>query len=264
LSDLAELNGSDAYYAWSEVKIKTESTTKNDDAKSFDYTFDYIISGVERKKLSDVSVMLNLSEKSVQKIAESNHYTLALRDGEMWIDDFPTDPLIIIEVMTSSTSGGNKSKRTQIAMACEDAILHGDKHNAPGINYRQVWARMVSQLIVKSQVGIAWGGRTIWLVQDVLADYISKSTALILSQYLSDQLDEVNILSFGYGDEIEKSANSLIELRDSKLYAGPISKSGPADAHDGFVDIVKIGAPPPKEQIWKSLLNKTPVCVWRK
>jgi len=121
---------------------------------------------------------------------------------------------------------------------------------------------MVSQLIVKSQVGMAWGGKTIWLVQDVLADYISKSTALILSQYLSDHLDEVNILSFGYGDSFNDDRNALIELQDSKLFSGPITQSGSTNSHDGFVDIVKIGAPPPKSQIWKSLLNKAPVGVW--
>jgi len=130
------------------------------------------------------------------------------------------------------------------------------------INYRQVWARMVSQLIVKSQVGMAWGGRTIWLVQDVLADYISKSTALVLSQYLSDHLDEVNILSFGYGGNLNENRQALIELRDSKLFAGPITKGGSPNSHDGFVDIVKIGAPPPKSQIWKSLFSKTPIGVW--
>ena len=147
-------------------------------------------------------------------------------------------------------------------MACEDAILFGEKHNAPGINYRQVWARMVSQLIVKSQVGMAWGGKTIWLIQDVLADYISKSTALILSQYLSDHLDEVNILSFSYGDNINSDREALIKLRDSKLFSGPITKGNSSSTYDGFVDIVKIGVPPPKLHIWKSLLNKTPVGIW--
>jgi hypothetical protein len=147
-------------------------------------------------------------------------------------------------------------------MACEDAIVYGEKHNAPGINYRQVWARMVSQLIVKSQVGIAWGGKTIWLVQDLLADYISKSTALQLPRYLSDKLNEVNILSFGYGDSIQDK-KPIIELRDSKLFSGPITTGDNASSQYGFVDIVKIGAPPPKTQIWKSLLNKAPVGVWK-
>jgi len=263
LSGFTELEYGKKYLAWSEVKIKTESTNNDDDAKSFDYTFDYILSGVKRIRLEEAANAISMQSSIVQRLATNNGFTLASRDSEIWIDDFPTDPLIIIEIMTSSTSGGNKRNRTQIAMACEDAILNGDNHKAPGINYRQVWARMVSQLIVKSQVGMAWGGKTIWLVQDVLADYISKSTGLLLSQYLSDCMDEVNILAFGYGDKINAEDDSIIELTNSSLYAGPITRSGDAFTSDGFIDIVKIGAPPPKEQIWKSLLSKTPVGVWK-
>jgi hypothetical protein len=262
LSKYAGLDKNKTYSAWAEVKIKTEATTVDDEAKSFDYTFDYVLTGIERKRISEISSMLDVPSNVIKKTAEKNGFTLVSRSGDMWIDNFPSDPINIIEIMTSSTSGGDKKKRTQIAMACEDAILYGERHKAPGINYRQVWARMVSQLIVKSQVSMAWGGKTIWLVQDVLADYISKSTALILSQYLSDHLDEVNILSFGYGDNINENCEALIELRDSRLFSGPITKGGSPNSQDGFVDIVKIGAPPPKEQIWKSLLGKAPVGVW--
>jgi len=161
LSTLANLNDGGTYYVWSEVKIKTEATTEGDEAKLLDYTFDYVLSCVESRRVSDISILLELPENIIINTAQNNGYTLASRNSENWIENFPTYPFIIIEVMTSSTSGGNKRNRTQISMACEDAILHQERHNAPGINYRQVWARMVSQLIVKSQVAIAWGGKTI-------------------------------------------------------------------------------------------------------
>ncbi|MDR2446084.1 MAG: hypothetical protein LBD58_02135 [Treponema sp.] len=231
--------------------------------KTFDYTFDYVISATERKNITDIASLLSLSPEILKKTAEKNGYTVAYRSGEYWIDDFPSDPLIIIEVMASSTSGGDKKKRTQIAMACEDAILNGMKHNAPGINYRQVWARMVSQLIVKSQVALAWDGRTIWLVQDVLADYISKSTALVLPEFLAEKLDEVNILSVSYGDAIKNKTAELIELKDTQLFSGSIAAGNAGDKTKGFIDIVKVGAPPPKTQIWKSLLNKKPLGNWK-
>jgi len=263
ISQLSDMQENLDYIIWSEVKMKTEVTTEDDEAKYFDYTFDYVISGTSRMRLEDAAAIVHLSESETRKLAVKNNYTLAVRNGETWIDDFPIDPIIIIEVMTSSTSGGNKTKRTQIAMACEDAILHGMEHNGPGINYRQVWARMVSQLIVKSQVGIAWGAKTIWLVQDVLADYISQSTALLLSNYLSNHLDEVNILAFSYGDSINDTDSKIIELDQSSLYAGPISRGNADNIPDGFVDIVKIGAAPPEHQIWKSLLGKTPLGAWR-
>jgi hypothetical protein len=146
LSEYSELDKTKTHKAWSEVKIKTEVSSDDDEMKSFDYTFDYVISATERKNIVDIASLLSFSPETVKKTAEKNGYTVAFRNAEYWIDDFPADPLIIIEVMTSSTSGGDKKKRTQIAMACEDAILNGMEHNAPGINYRQVWARMVSRL----------------------------------------------------------------------------------------------------------------------
>ena len=250
------------YKVWSEIKIKTEVTTEEDEMKTFDYTFDYIVSGTSRKKIVEISSLLSITPELIRRTAEKNGYTVTQRNSEYWIDDFPVDPIFIIEVMTSSTSGGDKKKRTQIAMAFEDAILHGINHNAPGINYRQVWARMVSQLIVKSQVALSWNSHTIWLVQDVLADYISKSTALALPDYLSEILNEVNILSIGYGDTINDKNENILELKETKLYSGPISEGNNIKSK-GFIDIVKLGAPPPKEQIWKSLLNKSPIGNWK-
>ena len=87
----------------------------------------------------------------------------------------------------------------------------GKEHKAPGINYRQVWARMVSQLIVKSEVGLHWGGKTIWLVQDVLVNYICSSTALDIKRFLAEHTGEVNMLSFRFGAEAggkQESSNS--------------------------------------------------------
>ena len=97
------------------------------------------------------------------------------------------DPPIIVEVMTASTSGGNRSKRTDIKSAFCNAVLHANRlvpdiPVSPGVNVRQVWARMASQLIVKSEIANAWGGRTIWVVQDTLIDYIRRNTGLPLDQ----------------------------------------------------------------------------------
>lgn len=166
LAKHAELESGKAYRAWSEVKMKIETTNDDDEAKSFDYTFDYILAGSGRKRLSEVAKLIGKGERSALSIAQANGYTIAMRDGEQWIDDFPADPIIIIEIMSSSTSGGDKSKRTQVAMACEDAIIDPANHNDPGINYRQVWARMVSQLIVKmpKQKGLLKSSRLALLI----------------------------------------------------------------------------------------------------
>lgn len=253
------------YRSWSEVKMKVETTNDDDETKSFDYTFDYIITGSGRKKLSETAKLLGKGVQATKKIAEENGYTLAFRDNEYWIEDFPTDPIVIVEIMTSSTSGGDKKKRTQISMACEDAIKDPKNHNGPGINYRQVWARIVSQLIVKSQVGIAWNGKTVWLLQDVLAQYISSTTALDLSRYISEIPDEVNILAFSYGEIDDKNTSPITEINSSIFYSGPITQKTENTGVKGFVEIVKIGAPPEKEFLWRSLFRKSPSgsVIWK-
>ncbi len=255
----SELEQGKIYRAWSEVKMKVETTNDEDEEKSFDYTFDYVIAGSNRKKLADVAELIGKGLRATQKIAEDNRYTMVFRNGELWIDDFPFDPIVIVEIMTSSTSGGDKKKRTQIAMACEDAVICPENHNGPGINYRQVWARMVSQLIVKSQVGLAWNGKTVWLLQDVLAQYISSTTALDLSKYISKYPDEVNILAFGYGDVDAEPHTPIKELDYSIFYSGPITENSDNSVSRGFVEIVKIGAAPEKDHLWRSLFKK-PSC----
>lgn len=254
-----ELLSGKNYRVWPEVKIKIDTITNDEEEKLFDYTFDYIIAGSRKILLSEAAQIIGRSERVTQNLAEKNGFTLAKR-GEVWIEDFPADPVVIVEIMTSSTSGGDKNKRTQIGMAFKDAILNSGNHNGPGINYRQVWAHMVSQLVVKSQVGMAWGGKTIWLIQGVLANYISSTTALNLAKYISDHADEVNILAFGYGDIDNPFPNDgVLALQDSKFYAGPINTGSTSDSDNngGFVDIAKIGAPPSKDQLWRSLFLKS-------
>lgn len=260
LVDFSGLPKGVALRAWSEVKMKLDTKNDDDEAKSFDYTFDYIIAGSRRVELSYAAQILGKSEKVARKIAIENGYTLAMRpDGKCYVEDFPGGPVLIVEIMTSSTSGGDKNKRTQVAMAFEDAVLHPENHKGPGINYRQVWARMVSQLIVKSQVGLAWNGKTVWLVQDVLADYISSSTALNLRRYISEHSGEVNILAMGYGasgvtsPEIDEISN----LGESVFYAGPVGGNTiSGEGQLGFIDIIKIGAPPSIDDLWRSLFGK--------
>lgn len=243
------------YGAWSEVKIKFST----EEEKSFDYTFDYVLAGRGRKPLGEIAKLVEKSESVCERIAIKNNFTLERRAGEHSVVDFPADPVVIVEVMTSSTSGGNKKNRTRIGMAFEDAILKGDDHEGPGINYRQVWARMASQLIVKSQVGLAWGGKTIWIVQDALADYISSSTGLDLQRFISNTPDEVNILSFGYGNDPEPEEDSgIVPLCEPQLYAGPVSSTKASDKRGGFTDIITIGVPPPKDHLWRSLFRKSP------
>lgn len=152
-------------------------------------------------------------------------------------------------------------------MAFEDAILKGHDHMGPGINYRQVWARMVSQLIVKSQVGVEWGAKTIWVMQDTLGDYISSTTALNLNDYVAESTNEVNIITVGYGDRpIADESSGVLQLAESRFFSGPISSAAAAvgpGPPGGFVDIVKAGFVPPISRLWRALFLKKPCGVLR-
>lgn len=139
----------------------------------------------------------------------------------------PDDPPIIVEVMTASTSGGNKNKGSDIASAFSNAILYagglrGDPGESPGVNKRQVWARMASQVIVKSQAANNWGGRTIWVIQNELLEYMRENTGLPLEKLQSSDWkpQEVNII---VADMDDPTGNNLA------FYAGPIrAKNGGA------------------------------------
>ena len=127
-------------------------------------------------------------------------------------------PPIVVEIMTASTSGGNRKERTDIRNAFCDAVLFAvgtipEQRQSPGVNIRQVWARMASQLVVKSQIVNQWGGHTIWVVQDTLTEYIGDNTGIRLDELKSADwsLDEVNVL-----------ACSMDQPDDLTLYAGPV------------------------------------------
>ena len=127
-------------------------------------------------------------------------------------------PPVIVEVMTASTSGGNKRRRTDMKSAFCDAVLFAngvvpDRRQSPGVNTRQVWARMASQLIVKSEIANRWGGCAIWVVQDALMAYIGSQTGLDLAGLRSDvwETDEVNVVSA-----------SIDDPEGIELYAGPV------------------------------------------
>ncbi len=142
---------------------------------------------VYRANGADLEKLFDLDKKKLIRLLTKSGYEIEIDGSAYYVDNFPRGIPNIIEIMTSSTSGGNKDKRTQIAMAFEDALL-GKPHKAPGINYRQVWGRMVSQLISKSEITAHWEGATIWVVQDVLAKYISKTTALDLKKFKASKI----------------------------------------------------------------------------
>ncbi|MBC8531381.1 NotI family restriction endonuclease [Gehongia tenuis] len=179
-----------------------------------------------------------------------DYVLMELRSG------MPAGNPVIVEVMSCSTSGGNGARRSQIAQAFQDALL-GREHRAPGINYRQVEARMVSQLFVKSQVGKAWGGKTFWIIQDLLGEYISKTTALKLESFKTEEPLDINFLSLAYDKPF--SAKGPVQLRAAEFYGGFLRPAGKPD----FSDILLTDELPPKEALLKVLKARKPVVQLR-
>ena len=243
---------------WPEVKMKYV-TDIDGLSVSIDYSFDYILMPLASVSQSEVEQLTGLSWTQARRNFEAGGYTSARRGDEYFIEDCPIGTPSVIEIMTSSTSGGNKSRRSTIPMAFEDAML-GKPHLAPGINYRQVWARMASQLIAKSEIALSWAGKTIWVVQDVLVDYISKTTALNVRHFLSQHTNQVNLLSFSYGEDFRRDSG-VIDLPKAELFSGPIS-SLPSDElkpQPSFQDIIRSPVSPPISYLRGLLSKRRPV-----
>lgn len=245
---------------WPEVKMKL-SAVINDEQKLIDYTFDYIAMPISSVPIDSVAGLFpDITSRQLLTFLSRAGYTISQKAGIVHVENFPTGTPSIIEIMTSSTSGGNKKTRTTIGAAFEDAML-GKPHQAPGINYRQVWARMVSQLIVKSEFALGWNGKTLWIVQDKLLQYINSSTALTLKHFLSNKTSDVNMLSFSYSS-MHQAPTGVIDLVDSQLYAGPISSVPPelaANFPPSIQDITKAPFLPPLKSLIALLAARAPI-----
>lgn len=241
------------YGVWKEVKIKYGELS-GDEMKAFDYTLDYVFVPLRRSSLSEI-------EELAPKLAASNGAGLANAgyavSGDGSVDGVPLGIPLVIEIMTSSTSGGNKAQGTTITQAFKAAI-RGIEHTSPGINYRQVWARMVSQLIVKSEMAVNWGGKTMWVVQDLLTEYIKSTTALDLKKLVTDSLQEVNMVT----SEYEDPDGSMLALKN--LYAGTIDPDVLKTIKEKkpyFLEIIKAPALPPLAELQRVLLGSKPDSV---
>ncbi len=220
------------------------------DSKRFDYTLDYLLMPLGRLRRDEAPSL----EWERRDVWEKAGYFVE----DDVVLDAPTGRPAVVEIMTSSTSGGNKATGTTIPNAFRRSLLDQESALGPGINYRQVWARMVSQLIVKSEMAITWGGSALWVLQDVLADYISATTALDLAPLRSEQMSEVNILSLSYGDDAH-SSSGVVELPDFQLYAGAVAGAeGTLQEDYGFLDIIRAGAKPNRDQLLTALLRRPP------
>ncbi|MEP6662816.1 MAG: hypothetical protein ABJC04_04030 [Verrucomicrobiota bacterium] len=106
---------------------------------------------------------------------------------------------------------------------------------------------------MKSQIGKAWGGKTVWVLQDALTNYISRTTDLNLQKLISVALREVNILSLKYANQ--KDETGTYHLEERHLFAGKI----PTVQDDtDFNRLLQAANIPPVVELERKLLGKKP------
>ena len=235
---------------WSEVYLQY-----GDEETSINYHFDFVISKIEKgitfsEMLSLHNVSLESDIEELKTSAKKGKYFSGRLDPNKSIEYLPNlDSPFIIEVMTASTSGSDTDAGTDIASSFTQAIL-GNAHNCPGINKRQVWGRMATQLFAKSALAESWGGKTIWLVQDQLLKNIELTTKLKVESAIESSHGAVNFLSMKYKSS-EKGINSLSLSNYSEKSAG-IS----FDGNNECTDILLPKVYPDKKELLKSVLRR--------
>jgi len=87
-------------------------------------------------------------------------------------------------------------------------------------------------------------------------DYINQTTGLNVYEFESQELNEVNMLSFSYQDVYKNQPEGVVELSGVKLFSGPINATSSAKAFSSFTDILRTPVQPPLQQLVKLLISK--------
>lgn len=201
---------------WWEFKFASNENAIDSSGVSrfFEYTFDYILLPVQQDADGRVTLL---------------------------------GPPYIIEVMTSSTRGGGLTEHMiDVLSTRPQRSLRGHVDSPYTPNYRQVFGRMASQLYAKSEVAEAWGGRTIWVLQDVLLDYIEQTTAFRARPF--EDGDDGSVFMLVYG--LERTGDEWL-LRHQKTLRGPSRL--PVREGGDFTSMLGVGYIPPLESLLDTL-----------
>lgn len=157
--------------------------------------------------------------------------------------------LFILEVMTASTSGSNTENSTDMRNAFRNALLVSE-HTSPGINKRQVWGRMVTQLFAKTALAHEWDGQTIWVIQDALLYNIELTTRLKTVDIQRNTQQNISLVIMHY----------LTDVDERKEMSFKTTVDGDAginfDGNDTFTDILLPKLAPPKIELLKAILRR--------
>jgi hypothetical protein len=238
---------------WSEVYLKY-SENEGQDETVINYHFDYVVVPIEKDVLLHQVLVQNEfhasgDEKTIRRDLRKAWGNNGSKEIRVPYSPDASSP-VIIEVMTASTSGSNRQKGTDIASSFCKALLNNE-YQCPGINKRQVWGRMATQLFAKTALAESWGGQTYWLIQEQFLRNIEETTRLNLSRIPKTKAGNINFGLFGYGNESQLGFNRLVEATSGIEVNGS----------DSCVDILLPKMYPPKKELLRSLLRNRPVAI---
>jgi hypothetical protein len=239
---------------WSEVALKQRIADAD-----INYHFDYVAAPLVETTLE--SILNDLGSTTMEIALEIRSLaTLAKRSGCFphgveatgrtlaLLPDIRTP--FILEVMTASTSGSDTDNNTDMRSAFRNAILNND-HTSPGINKRQVWGRMVTQLFAKTALAKEWNGRTVWIIQDELLRNIELTTRLRTGSVLTSAQNNISLVVMHYRVSPEGGQRRMSFKTSIDGNAG-IDFSG----NDTFTDILLPKTAPRKIELLRALLRR--------
>jgi hypothetical protein len=244
---------------WSEVYLQYGDNETN---SQVDYHFDFIAAPIIRDLSEEQfyiqhDIQEEQDKKGIIKSARRGGLCHGKSGTNLSFDISPDiEHPIIFEVMTASTSGSNTEKGTNIASAFEAAMI-GNDPISPGINKRQVWGRMATQLFAKSALAEAWGGKTFWIVQDELLSNIERTTQLSVAEIETASQENINFISMAY-DSLG-TEQSTIKIRQVYCNYSGISFT----KNNAAVDILLPKVLPHKKELLKSMLRRKLAAIVR-
>ena len=239
---------------WSEIVLKQRINDAD-----INYHFDYVAAPLVEKTLEQTLRELGLTTeqiiieiKTLTDIARKNGYfekkTRDLTNVPILLPDMTM--LYILEVMTASTSGSDTENETDMRSAFRNAILF-NQHTSPGINKRQVWGRMVTQLFAKTALTKQWGGTTVWIIQDELLRNIELTTRLKTNAVADNPQQNINLVVMHYEVSPENDRRKMSFKTTIKGDAG-LDFNG----NDTFTDILLPKIVPPKIELLRAILRR--------
>jgi len=244
---------------WAEVSLKHRVA----DAE-INYHFDYVLAPLVDTSLSTLlnqSKFAGSTAKDLDELVRIARKSGYFQDRKQNLADI-TIPLpdlsnlFILEVMTASTSGSDTENSTDMRSAFRNALLFSE-HTSPGINKRQVWGRMVTQLFAKTALAHEWNGRTIWIIQDSLLHNIELTTRLKTTDVPSDPQRNISLVIMHYFTDVD--GRTEISFRSTIEGDAGIDFNG----SDTFTDILLPKLAPPKVELLKAILRRRLDAIFR-